>query len=87
MTAGDIFVKNMIPVCCGNFFAGCICVAASYSYAFGKLGQTNCGAKDNMSCITVGCDCMGQLKGDKPIESTTVQPKVESTPAQSSATN
>jgi formate/nitrite transporter len=81
VTAGDIFVKNMIPVCCGNFFAGCICVAASYSYAFGKLGQTNCGAKDNCSWITEGCDCMGEPKS---VETTAVQPKVETTPAQSS---
>ena len=62
VTVGDIFVKNMIPVTLGNLFAGAVCVAASYSYAFGKLGQTACGAKDNCSCFTVGCDCVPTKK-------------------------
>lgn len=39
VTAGEIFYKNMIPVSLGNFFAGSVCVAASYSYAFGALGE------------------------------------------------
>ena len=33
----------------GNFAAGTVCVAMSYSFAFGKLGQTQCGAKDKFS--------------------------------------
>ena len=51
--------KNMIPVSLGNLFAGAVCVAASYSYAFGKLGQTNCGIKDGCSCFSEGCMCLG----------------------------
>ena len=42
----------------GNFAAGTVCVAMSYSFAFGKLGQTQCGAKDKFSYITTGCNCM-----------------------------
>jgi len=57
VTVGDIFVRNMIPVSLGNLFAGAICVAASYSYAFGKLGQTECGMADNCLCITDSCAC------------------------------
>jgi hypothetical protein len=35
----DCFVKNFLPVTFGNLFAGSICVAAGYSFAFGNLGQ------------------------------------------------
>ena len=62
VTIGDIFVKNMIPVSLGNLFAGAVCVAASYSYAFGKLGETNCGMKDGCSCFSVGCMCLDKAK-------------------------
>jgi hypothetical protein len=73
---GDALVYNMIPVSLGNLFAGAICVAMSYSYAFGKLGQTQCGAKDGCSWITKGCNCCTS-------ESTEDAPKaIEVTPKQ-----
>lgn len=39
VTVADIFIKNMIPVTLGNFFAGSVCVAWSYSFAFGAMGD------------------------------------------------
>jgi len=64
VTTADIFVKNMIPVSLGNLFAGAICVAMSYSYAFGKLGNTWCGLTDSPFCpmCSVGCDCAQEAK-------------------------
>lgn len=38
LTIGQIIFGNLIPVCAGNLFAGCVIVAAGYSYQFGKLG-------------------------------------------------
>lgn len=54
-TLSDALLLNMLPVSLGNLFAGVICMGASYSYAFGKLGNTMCGVSDGCSCITVGC--------------------------------
>merc|ERR1712100_861136 len=53
VTVGDILLYNMIPVSLGNFFAGCVCVAASYSYAFGRLGDDTvaCGIADKCKCL------------------------------------
>mmetsp|Transcript_9640 Transcript_9640/g.15450 ORF Transcript_9640/g.15450 Transcript_9640/m.15450 type:complete len:129 (+) Transcript_9640:3-389(+) len=34
----DIVFKNLVPVVLGNFIAGALVVAGSYSYQFGKLG-------------------------------------------------
>ena len=31
----------MVPTTLGNFFAGAVCVAVGYSYAFGSLGGNN----------------------------------------------
>ena len=76
---GDALVYNMIPVSLGNLFAGAICVAASYSYAFGKLGQTQCGAKDGCSCFTEGCNCCTapvEVEMDKAVETTPKQVEV-----------
>jgi len=39
VSVAQVILKNLIPVCLGNAFAGVVCVAMSYSYAFGKLGQ------------------------------------------------
>jgi formate/nitrite transporter len=78
VTVGEIFYKNMIPVSLGNLFAGAVCVAASYSYAFGKLGQTNCGIKDGCSCFSEGCMCIGD-SSDKTKEA---KAAVSTTPAQ-----
>jgi formate/nitrite transporter len=39
LTMRDIFVKNLIPVTIGNGIAGAALVAASFSFAFGKLGE------------------------------------------------
>jgi formate/nitrite transporter len=82
VTFGDCIVKNMIPVSLGNFAAGAVCVAMSYSFAFGKLGQTQCGAKDKFSYITTGCNCMAPNLMAKKFDdtSTTEQPHVHSTP-------
>jgi hypothetical protein len=55
ITIGDTMAKNMIPVTIGNFVAGSVCVAASYSYAFGQLGKSGCGINDGCGCITQGC--------------------------------
>jgi formate/nitrite transporter len=67
--AGTIMVANMIPVSLGNFFAGAVCVAASYSYAFGKLGEssTNCGTADMCKCI-LGTGCSPKTIEQKAIE-------------------
>jgi len=40
ITIGKMVLKNWIPVIIGNAIAGSICVAASYSYAFGALGKS-----------------------------------------------
>ena len=68
VTIGDILVKNMLPVSLGNLFAGAICVAASYSYAFGKLGKTQCGINDQCFCFKPsaggGFDCLPGKKDD-----------------------
>ena len=37
----DVIVKNLIPVTIGNAIAGAIVVGAGYSYAFGKLGESD----------------------------------------------
>mmetsp|Transcript_47772 Transcript_47772/g.153887 ORF Transcript_47772/g.153887 Transcript_47772/m.153887 type:complete len:338 (+) Transcript_47772:64-1077(+) len=39
VTVSQMIVKNWIPVILGNAFAGVVCVAMSYSYAFGALGK------------------------------------------------
>mmetsp|Transcript_21833 Transcript_21833/g.54608 ORF Transcript_21833/g.54608 Transcript_21833/m.54608 type:complete len:343 (+) Transcript_21833:61-1089(+) len=39
ITIAKMVVKNWIPVAIGNAIAGTVCVAASYSYAFGALGK------------------------------------------------
>ena len=59
ITVGDVIWKNMLPVSLGNLFAGAVCVAASYSFAFGKLGQKDvmCGVLDGFSCCVKGCAC------------------------------
>lgn len=36
---GDVIFKNLLPVVLGNFIAGSVVVAASYSYQFGQLGK------------------------------------------------
>jgi formate/nitrite transporter FocA (FNT family) len=38
ITLGTVITKNLIPVILGNFIAGAVVVAGSYSYEFGKLG-------------------------------------------------
>mmetsp|Transcript_29524 Transcript_29524/g.65045 ORF Transcript_29524/g.65045 Transcript_29524/m.65045 type:complete len:405 (-) Transcript_29524:38-1252(-) len=38
VTLGAVIFKNLIPVLAGNFAAGALIVAASYSYQFGRLG-------------------------------------------------
>jgi len=39
LTVLEMVCKNWIPVILGNAIAGSICVAASYSFAFGALGK------------------------------------------------
>jgi len=39
ITIAKMVVRNWIPVAIGNAIAGAVCVAASYSYAFGALGK------------------------------------------------
>jgi len=39
VTVVKMVCKNWIPVIIGNAIAGVLCVAASYSYAFGRLGK------------------------------------------------
>merc|ERR1711871_868106 len=75
VTVGDILAKNMIPVSLGNLFAGAICVAMSYSFAFGKLGQTMCGTKDGCSFITEGCNCCTDGKKEEAPKAIEVTPK------------
>ena len=36
---GDIIFKNLVPVLLGNFIAGAVVVAGSYSYQFGAIGK------------------------------------------------
>ena len=46
---GEFMWKNMVPVTLGNFVAGSCCVAASYSFAWGALGEyPYCGLKKCM---------------------------------------
>mmetsp|Transcript_45612 Transcript_45612/g.103232 ORF Transcript_45612/g.103232 Transcript_45612/m.103232 type:complete len:322 (-) Transcript_45612:62-1027(-) len=40
INVADVIWKNWVPVTLGNFVAGCFIVAAGYSYAFGRLGET-----------------------------------------------
>merc|ERR1712066_867702 len=40
ITVAKMVMKNWIPVAIGNAIAGSVCVAASYSYAFGSLGKS-----------------------------------------------
>lgn len=86
VTIGDIIVKNMIPVSLGNLFAGAVCVAASYSFAFGKLGTTMCGSKDQFSCFSSkeggGFDCL-----PKPAPEMVVKTSVSPTPSQQDVAN
>ena len=35
----DMLLKNLLPVTIGNGLAGAILVGASFSYAYGKLGE------------------------------------------------
>jgi formate/nitrite transporter FocA (FNT family) len=39
LTLGTVIAKNIVPVVLGNFIAGAVVVAASYSYQFGALGK------------------------------------------------
>lgn len=39
VTLGTVITKNLIPVVLGNFIAGAVVVAGSYSYQFGALGR------------------------------------------------
>ena len=57
VTFSEALWKNMLPGSLGNFIAGSVCVAASYSYAFGKLGKTGCGMHDKCGCFSEGCCC------------------------------
>merc|ERR1712054_210688 len=70
----------MLPVCIGNFIAGAICVAASYSFAFGAFGQSFCGIKDNCSCFTTGCACLPTSQGGAPELPTTMTTPSEYAP-------
>jgi hypothetical protein len=38
VTLGAVITKNLIPVVLGNFIAGAVVIAGSYSYQFGKIG-------------------------------------------------
>jgi hypothetical protein len=40
LSIADTIVKNFVPTTIGNAIAGAVVVAASYSYQFGKLGNT-----------------------------------------------
>jgi formate transporter len=39
LSLSDVVFKNLVPVIIGNFIAGAVVVAASYSYQFGALGK------------------------------------------------
>ena len=56
MTIEELFVTNVAPVTLGNFVAGAVCVAASYSFAFGHLGvpAVSCGFYDRCLCCIPG---------------------------------
>jgi len=41
LSVWDIFITNIVPATMGNFFAGAVCVAFGYSYAFGSVGSNN----------------------------------------------
>ena len=91
VTVGDILAKNMIPVSLGNLFAGAICVAASYSYAFGRLGEpsVNCGISDKCKCCADTCVLRsvksGPIGEKKSLENPKSTSTVEVTPATASA--
>ena len=39
LTMKDVLLKNMLPVALGNAIGGAVLLAASFSFAFGKLGE------------------------------------------------
>ena len=39
LTMRDVLLKNLLPVTIGNAIAGSVLIAASFSFAFGKLGE------------------------------------------------
>ena len=80
ITFADFLWKNMLPVSLGNFVAGAVCVAASYSYAWGRLGQTQCGITDGCSCFVAGC---GIGSREKKVTYKDEDPDIESPPVQS----
>lgn len=41
LSTADIIFKNLVPVVIGNFIAGAVVVAGSYSYQFGQLGKAS----------------------------------------------
>ena len=45
MSFWDILLKNLLPTTLGNFFAGAVVVAGSYSYFFGNLGSGSAAAR------------------------------------------
>ena len=92
VTFGEALYKNMLPVSLGNFIAGAVCVAASYSYAFGKLGKTGCGVRDKCGCFSEGCCCCAPMtnlfgkdaaKHNPNLDSSLYTPTANSTPGAS----
>lgn len=86
VTIGDILAKNMIPVSLGNLFAGAICVAASYSFAFGKLGEkkTFCGVADSCLCCKESCSCCAKAEKFEEVSKEGSLPSVKETPSMTS---
>ena len=39
LTMRDVIMKNLVPVTIGNGIAGAVLIAASFSFAFGRLGE------------------------------------------------
>ena len=39
VSTSAFLLKNLLPVTLGNTVGGAICVAAAFSYAYGKLGK------------------------------------------------
>ena len=39
VSAKDMLLKNLLPVTIGNAIAGAVAIGASFSYAFGRLGE------------------------------------------------
>merc|ERR1712048_816078 len=67
----DVLVKNWIPTTLGNFVAGALIVALSYSFFFGRLGSTESRQQEKIvegARKSTGIEDREQQKEAMPVE-------------------